>query len=555
MSGKMRQAVIHLTTNTGDSVRSLRVREGGSELSRYWFVPNLGVTNNPHRRGAGQRDVVHEFSSVDHLPWLARLYGPFECVEVLVSDGESLSKRLMERLLYSVVANGNLIIRALSASARGEIYGLGSCISSEWCQAVAEKRIDLEICSLVSGVKISGDSLSISKGVDHFAALKRSEVARFTAHRRDYLRTTVIEELAPGKLAASQFRENDRHYTFPDFSNPSTGENLYSRLYEGEVIIEEYGRVRTDSSLLPDTFVYSSSGAEGIRMAKERGYATVRASHDSPERIESPVFALNTANPGHFGHWYTDGLSRLWAWDEAKARVPDLKVLIQTKYPGERQPNFELAFTRAWGIDDRDVVVAAPAAKVDMLISADPLWSGNNTLYVNPAIVDTWDRLLPGLVSPNELCVGSRTERAECRDKIFISRGESTSTRGCQNQDDVEQFFRDQGYSIIYPELLSLPQQINLFRNAKHICGFGGSAMYNLVFAVNAERVGVLTHEGYRGRFEALICSARGIDCQYFWSSPNVEPTGKFPWRQVVHTSAWSFDFDRNSAGLNEFLG
>ena len=74
---------------------------------------------------------------------------------------------------------------------------------------------------------------------------------------------------------------------------------------------------------------------------------------------------------------------------------------------------------------------------------------------------------------------------------------------------------------MVDPSRHPLPEQARLFRDARAVGGFGGTGMFNLLFAAQAPPVVVLNHAGYDARNEELITAARGSDLHYFWSAPD----------------------------------
>jgi capsular polysaccharide biosynthesis protein len=88
--------------------------------------------------------------------------------------------------------------------------------------------------------------------------------------------------------------------------------------------------------------------------------------------------------------------------------------------------------------------------------------------------------------------------------------------RACRNKQDVEQFFQSNGFTVVYPEDLELSQQAGIFANATVIAGFGGSAMFNMMYAEKMTTAIVLSHEAYTARNEHLFTSLLGGDVDYF---------------------------------------
>ena len=69
-------------------------------------------------------------------------------------------------------------------------------------------------------------------------------------------------------------------------------------------------------------------------------------------------------------------------------------------------------------------------------------------------------------------------------DKIYLVR---RGSRSMSNIDEVEQYFREQGFYFIEPHKISLKEKVSLFRNAKIIVGPHSSAWINVIFCKDAK--------------------------------------------------------------------
>jgi capsular polysaccharide biosynthesis protein len=78
-------------------------------------------------------------------------------------------------------------------------------------------------------------------------------------------------------------------------------------------------------------------------------------------------------------------------------------------------------------------------------------------------------------------------------------------TRGISNEQEVRDYFKSQGWALIAPEKLSIPDQIALFRDAEAIAGLHGSALTNLVWCSPGASVIEFTSADFMsGAFEWL---------------------------------------------------
>lgn len=79
--------------------------------------------------------------------------------------------------------------------------------------------------------------------------------------------------------------------------------------------------------------------------------------------------------------------------------------------------------------------------------------------------------------------------------RIFLSRKNASSRRSF-NEDEVYRALQQYDFKIVFPECLSIPEQVTLFNNADVIIGGGGAAFSNLLFChENCKIVLFVKHE------------------------------------------------------------
>ena len=83
------------------------------------------------------------------------------------------------------------------------------------------------------------------------------------------------------------------------------------------------------------------------------------------------------------------------------------------------------------------------------------------------------------------------------------------------------------------------------------VAGFGGSGMFNLMYADTLEHVVVLNQSAYWGRSEHLFATALGVDKHVFWSQPD---PGHDEGSYEAHQWKWEFDFAQNREALETLL-
>lgn len=254
------------------------------------------------------------------------------------------------------------------------------------------------------------------------------------------------------------------------------------------------------------------------------------------------LFTFDSAFPAHYGHLMTETLSKYWGWKIARDRNPDLRVLMTHQPNRDRLPVWKADVLRALGIPVDEIVwiTQDESVSVDSLVSAMPQLE--NPTYLDRDLVDTWEALYAGL---GDDPVPHRPE------KIFLSRRTRTQ-RWCTNTPEVESFMAGQGYAVLYPEDAPYAEQAHIFRAAKVIAGFAGSAVFNMMLNPDA-RIVVLSSRSYVAANEYLFASAAGHEIHYFWAPPLVDqPVGGFA--VDAYRSDFEFNLDEHRAELIKAL-
>ena len=297
--------------------------------------------------------------------------------------------------------------------------------------------------------------------------------------------------------------------------------------------------------MLPESFrhpfAHSLHNPKLISVSKDFGRLD-RYSHPKTQ-LRGNYFHADAAYPGHYGHILTEVVSRLWAWDEAKKVVPDLKIIFNVPQSSNREPSLELDLFTSYGIDPGDIVVKHEPVWVDGLVGATPMWHNQHPHFVHPQIKERiWSRMT------DSLSVG----RPGLGPKLFISRKANIKHRPCRNVGAVEALFLRHGYVAVYPEDYDLSEQAAMFRDAEIVAGFGGSALFNVMHCRHLRHLIVLSHESYTARNEQLYSAVLGNVVEYFWSPADLQHGKR--WTEEAFKSAWEFDFRRNGETLTALL-
>jgi hypothetical protein len=264
-----------------------------------------------------------------------------------------------------------------------------------------------------------------------------------------------------------------------------------------------------------------------------------------PEVLIGDYFDLNAGYESHFGHLLTQGLSKAWGFNEAKSRLPALKALVRCK-PGLNTSLERSLYCDGFGIPASDLIVLDHDVALSSYVSPTIGFQYPSPSYVSPLVSTTWHEVAKRLTSLASIAPDQKSER------VFVGRkpGGKIWRRTCRNYLDVERFFTELGFFVVYPEMYSLPDQAAIFSGAKVLAGFAGSALFNMMFSERLEQLVVLSHEGYQADNEWLIAVMAEVPrCDWFFSPADVSGSSR-----AARISAWEFDFARNGHALKSLL-
>jgi capsular polysaccharide biosynthesis protein len=341
--------------------------------------------------------------------------------------------------------------------------------------------VKLREAEIESVLQITGERVGTKFG--------KIEAERFTPRSviRDHAETTQVRQQRDVAVPALSLREYNDVICSP-----------------GQVVVKE-------NLLLPETYRHHLQTRLVNRVTTEIAprFAQTNRNLAGAERLKGPYFHFDSEWPGHFGHVLSEQISRLWGWDAAKSRHPDLKVLLGRRPGHDRALPFERAILGSFGIPEADISLIDRPVRVEQLLTATPMFSMPD--YVSPRIAPVWNTVGEA--------VGAQAEDAVTPRRFFC--GRERKTRRCSNEANIERIFADAGFEIVFPEHLSFSTQVAMFQNAEVVAGYAGSALFTMIFCSQPKRVLMLSSESYSANNEYLIGAVLGHHFDVFWSKPD----------------------------------
>ena len=224
------------------------------------------------------------------------------------------------------------------------------------------------------------------------------------------------------------------------------------------------------------------------------------------EYIDQDVVFLGYAE-SFFGHFLADSMSRVWPVLDKKYQDHTFAVVSN----GELAPFAKELFKLA-GIK-KLLVIKRPTAFRNLLIPDSSFCY--TKMICNRKYADTFARVAKS-VAPKKMSPK----------KIYFSRTQlyNNPTIG---EFRLEEIFRQNGYTVVHIQTLSMREQIALVKGATDIAGLSGTALHQSLFMRDGIRLACLHRYNAPIPMQILIDKLKSIDARYIDASIDPYSKGK----------------------------
>ena len=193
----------------------------------------------------------------------------------------------------------------------------------------------------------------------------------------------------------------------------------------------------------------------------------------------------------HFGHWVPEYLCRL-AYLEQHPRFAGTPIIVDDDMPPQHLeflsllvPNPIVQIARDEAVRCEELIVAGPSIFFPAnLIAGHAVPEENQGGLPVSGFSFIRDRVLRNL-PPN----------GPAAKKIYLPRRSSTWRR-LLNEDDVAATLTAMGFEIMFPEEMTVEEQVRMYQSAQVVVAPNGSALYNAIFAPKEVKLIVLSQPG-----------------------------------------------------------
>lgn len=522
-------------------------------LAPYWDEELHVIAPEAHAEWGldGQLRRYHKLDQDSNVQWHLKLLGPVDVIVYVRRDSSAGHEAALRKLLFHLKPGGTYVIPLAQLTDYVQGRDLAACLERmlttlAGAHAEGAAKRDEELLWATGPVSIDRDFIRIGKRGRHYLKLSDRWANRMLGSRNRNLQVRELSRIPRGRFTSPGAVESiGATRELSGLEKVMRYPAMHLREYRGRIGFVSNSLIFSGNEILPDSFRHHLAGdLRNPRMVNiDENFARIEEHVRPQETIDGAYYLLDSENSGHFGHLMTEVISRLWGWDRAKQENPDMKAIFRVRYVNERIPELEQTVFTAFGIRREDIFWVDHPVYLETAYGATPMFHNAIPHYVHPRIREVWSRIRNGL---------DRTDSPHF-DRVFLSRRDTLGNRRCLNRAEVEDRFANAGFEIVYPEDYPLRHQAGLMEHARVVAGFGGSAMFNTLFADNLRHMIVLNQESYTARNEQLIALALGVNIHYIWNVPRIQhPEGG--WSREAYKSDWKFDFKRHGKALDTLL-
>lgn len=280
------------------------------------------------------------------------------------------------------------------------------------------------------------------------------------------------------------------------------------------------------AQIFGSAFVYVEKGAPYV-LEVEQNFLSLSASVDMLGRIQlnrasgalrlrdiEGEVVLLSGYPYHlYGHWMVDFMPRLEMLRMAGRALSDLRFLLPSDLPN---------FAREW--------LALAGIRLDQLVLYEPETElCRCEIALMPTNLRAGGRTLPRMADAARWMTEIACRKPITRDRsLYVSRENwGNITRRLDNFEEVEAVMSDYGFETVYPEKLSIVDQVELFASARIVAGDYGSGLHNTIFSQHGTPVvalrGIALHPGF---LQSGLCEIRSQPLSYIFGKTCVDDQG-----------------------------
>ena len=232
------------------------------------------------------------------------------------------------------------------------------------------------------------------------------------------------------------------------------------------------GCLDANDSLVEESTVYSAFGGK------------YSYDNEEVEIIEDSIIYIPII-PKHWGHFLIDTVSRLW-------------VFLDQNYPTDNMR----VFYNSWGFENNEISgnykrflelmgIYERMEPVDHCIRAKEIWIPSYSMSFSKTYHPCYKTIFD-YVTQRAMKTDSIKNLKKYKNIYFSRTQLATSKMKEIGEMDLENIFKANGFKILYPEKMSLEEQIFYFQTSDIVCAMSGTIMHNIGFADESTKLFIL---------------------------------------------------------------
>ena len=196
---------------------------------------------------------------------------------------------------------------------------------------------------------------------------------------------------------------------------------------------------------------------------------------NSVEQIDETIIYIPII-PKHWGHFLIDAVCRLWIFFDKNYTTDHLKIYYNAwgfqnaEISGNYKQFLELA-----GLYERMVPVSH-------VIRAKEIWIPSYTMSFSKTYSEKYKLIFEYVIS--KVMNSSDIQNLHQFKNVYFSRTHLETSKNKEiGEKEFESVFEKNGFKILYPEELSLIEQVFYFQTSDIVCSMSGTIMHNIVFS------------------------------------------------------------------------
>lgn len=201
------------------------------------------------------------------------------------------------------------------------------------------------------------------------------------------------------------------------------------------------------------------------QVRKNNGQFIPKFNHDNIPYVDEDAVFVGNVYP-QFGHFLLEHLNRAYAALDKKYQK--MKFVLINNKDVNPVPEYMFTFLELLGVPRKNILILERTTQFRNVYVPDQGF--NIPLYSAYKFGETFAKM-----------AASVKDNAKIYDKIYVSRAK-LNARKTYGEEKIQKVFERNGYKIIYPETMSLIDQIRTIKDCKYLAGCAGTALHMALF-------------------------------------------------------------------------